>query len=258
MGLDIKNADLPGGTPEPTPVGDLIKDLEAAGITDQAGLQDKLQASHEAGNLANQLGETRSDLRRVQAELNDLKSGTVATPATPEPDFLGGYDTPAQPQGITLEQLELTLDRRDAAKQEAFDKAQTVNSARYKAITSEKHYPVMKAAWDKRCQDPVFIESVNAGRIDPVIAYQSMVTDFLSGVATKTLKTLKELSAPPGSTPTDHLETGDRGTQTPSLPGGGTKTDQSKLQEYQEKVNTGKTLTEDEQLDMIGKMMTDS
>ncbi len=253
MGLDV-NVNLPEGETATDVSGDqkteiekMIETLEAVNVTTDEDLQGKLQASQQTGNLANLLGETRTQVKQLQ----DTVANQQPQPSqTPTDGFLDSFETPVQ--GITIDQLTDVLDKREAKQREVATQAQQYAVAQYNAITRDKHYPVVKQVWEAKMRDPIFANGVNTGRVNPITAYQSTVIEFLAGVNANTLKTLQGVIKTPGENEdvTLHLEGGERGEEPqPTFPGA--NPEPKDIQKYQDHVNTGGSLTEQDELNLL-------
>ena len=261
MGLDVKNTDPLEGEPKPIVNIDqetatkLIADLEEAGIITEEDLQGKLQASQQTGHLANQLGETREQVRELQEK---VANQNVQSRQNPTDDF---FDSPEQSQqGISEERIIDLLDKRDAKKTQEATQARKYMVAQYNAITGNKYYPVVKTVWDAKMRDPAFANAVDTGQINPISAYQDTVIEFLSGVNAKTLETLKGVIKTPGENEEVnlHLEGGDRVTKlSPTLPGT-TTIEKNDVTKYQDHINKGGHLTEEQEVDMLSKVMSNT
>lgn len=231
-------------------VTNLIEILEKAGVTTEEDLQGKMQASSQAGNLANQLGEARNQVRELQSDLEGLKNSQSQPIETN--DFLGDLGVPQQPS-LTAKDVTDILDERDRKKDEVYNRAKTVAVKQYQAITNDKHYPQVQKIWEDKMSQPMVVEAINSGQLNPMIAYQSIVNDYLSGVTAKALDVIKGMKNTPG-TGDDvklHLESGG---PTPSMPGA-TETQTGDLQKIKDHVNTGGRLSEENELDLISKVL---
>lgn len=253
MGLDLENVDLKEDEPKPDVSIDqetatkLIADLEAAGIITEEDLQGKLQASQQTGHLANQLGETREQVRELQ---DKVANQNIQSKQGPTDDIFNSFEQPQQ--GISEDRIIELLDKRDAKKTQEATQARRYVVAQYNAITGNKYYPVVKATWEAKMRDPVFANAIDTGQINPISAYQETVIEFLSGVNAKTLETLKGVIKTPGENEEVdlHLEEGGRVIEpSPSLPG--TKIEPTNIQKYQDHVNKGGKLTEQDELNLL-------
>ena len=261
MELDIKtDLDLEGitstavGDDQKTEIEKMIESLEAVDVTTDEDLQGKLQASQQTGHLANQLGETREQLRELREVVANQPNAQPQT--VPTEDIFG---TPVPAGGITEDRLIEVLDKRDQAKVQVATQARKYAVDQYNAITRDKHYPVVKAVWDAKMRDPVFANAIDTGQINPISAYQSTVIEFLTGVNTKTLETLKGVIKTPGENENVdlHLEGGDRSVDsTPTLPGATPIKDTGDVQKYQDHINKGGRLNQDQEIDMLAKVMS--
>jgi len=236
-------------TPEETPeekvetqeapsidVDGLIAELEKAGVSKPEELQNKFVAAKEAGNLANQLGDTRREL----AEIKTLMAS--------QPKQQKDYDYEPDNTGLDLEEvIGRALDKREQAKARKQAEAQQAILGMWNEIQSDDDYSLVKPVWEEKLKDPNFLFQVQQGMANPVKEYNKVVRGYYKGIAKRSVDTIKTLQGRSGDIATPmHVEGGDRIQQ---LPKDSTK-EESRLKDLQDKANKG-TLTEEEELEAV-------
>jgi len=233
---------LPEETPKEeekpkTEVDELLAELEKVGITDAAKLQGTIRASKEAGNLANLVGELRSEI----AEIKQAKP----KPSTSDSDYL-------EPQDVDLRSLireELMGVERQKSEMQA--KAQKRMLEQYQEIKGDKFYPQVKEIWNEKLKDPEFVFEIQSGSTDPLREYDKMVREYLVGIAQRSAETIKTLQG--GKPIAPHVESGSA--RIPSAPDVKDENKKPKTKAIREKAEKGYLPTEDDQLDAIGEML---
>lgn len=219
-----------------TEVDDLVTELEKLGITDSKQLQGMDRASKEAGNLANIVGDLRT-------EVADLKQ--VKTKPSQDTEYL-------EPEGGDLEQvLERILDRREKRNVEVSTKARNIMLGQYKTIKEDKFYPQVKEIWNEKLKDPEFVFDLQSGETDPLRAYDQLVREYLVGIAKRSVDTIKTLQG--GKLAAPHMETGARIPGAPEVKDDDKR--KTKVKETKEKVDGGKILNLDEELDLLDTVL---
>lgn len=236
----------------------LMAELEKAGVTDTKALTGKLDAGAEAGHLAQLLGDARSGERAEQVKRQNAEAqvAELQKRLTAEP----GVD-PFEPTGQTMDlQSEIVkgvnaaLNERDAAAQ----KVQQYNLAQWNRIQTDKDYHLVQEVWEKKQKDPNFVMKIQNRMVDPFEEYQETVRGYYKGIAQQSLETIKQLRG--DVPPIPHVETGGR------VPTNIVSEDHStdmtetekKRKELAVKVEKGHQLTEEEEMDVIDSLLTDS
>jgi len=224
---------------EETPVDDtsaLLAELEKAGITKPDELTGKLEASYQAGNLANQLGEARQELAEIKAAMGQPK---------PTAEEYSGYEETADLEKI----LERTLDKREkvAARKQA--EAQKVVLGMWNKIQNDSDYKLVKEVWEDKLKDPNFTFKIQQGLVNPIEEYNDVVRGYYKGIAKRSLDTIKKLQG--GAVPaTPHVEDSARlpGSEVPI---GEEKSEAQKTVDRLKEITKTRTLTEEEELEAI-------
>jgi len=239
--VPVEPTEPPMDAPVPPPaddeVGSLIAELEKAGVKTVDELSGKLRASREAGNLANQLGESRKEI----AQLRELMEASRHTPA---PNFI---DEESADLGTIIEQrVNKTLDARDKRLAEQHRAQQEATLRTWSKIKTDKNYNLVKEVWEAKIKDPSYLYDVQTGNVSPLDEYNDTVVEYYKGIARRSVDTIKKLQGGGVTSPPPHMETGDR---TPQLQKETTPT-QARLKELKEKAAKG-LLTEEEELEAI-------
>jgi len=220
-----------------TEVDELVAELEKLGITDSTQLQGMDRASKEAGNLANIVGDLR-------AEVADLKQ--VKTKPPQETEYL-------EPEGGDLRSIirdELRGVQKETA--EASTKARNIMLGQYKQIKGDPYYPQVKEIWNEKLKDPEFVFDLQSGETDPLREYDKVVREYLVGIAKRSVDTIKTLQGG-GKPAAPHLETGARIPGAPELKDDDKR--RGKVKETREKVDKGKILDLDEEIDLLDAVL---
>jgi len=225
--------------PEATDVDALVKELEKAGVTTKAELQGKLRASQEVGQMANLLGDANKRLK-------DLEEASKMPPAEPEYDYSDGQ--PIDIDAIVEKRMNKVLDSREAKTRQIQQQAmQTWNE-----IQDDEDYGLVKDVWETKIKDPKFNMDIQTGRKNVTKEYAKTVRQYYKGISKRSLETIKALQE--GVVPVaPHVE-GDA--QMPGTPT--TTTENETLRKVQEKANTGKPLTVDEEMAALDSILQGS
>ena len=252
MAKEIENPTLDdGGTPEVKPtdnntpandVESLIAELEKVGITKPEELQGKLEAGTQAGQLANLLGETRAELRATKEAMEAMKQ-TKPYQENEFDQFEGNQTTDLE--GL----LTKVLDKREKEKSAKALQAQQAVMGMWNEIQTDPDYHLIKDVWEQKIKDPTFVYSVQIGQTNPVKEFNKIVREHYKGTMKRSLDTIKTLTGKSDIQP-PHVE---EGGPVPDMP-----TDDEEVSEHQKKLNEldkklegGKPLTEEDELDAI-------
>ena len=217
---------------------ELVSRLEKAGITEPKQLDGKLQAAQERGHLANLLGEVKGENAELKRMLMEMQANQKRQSAT------AGYDDP-QPGSIDLGDLIKKQIRSaiDDEKKASFEMQQRAWQA-WQQIQTDEDYHLVKDAWESKMRDPNFAVKLQAGAVDPVTEYRKVLRDHYKGavrLAAETIKSLTQGVAPPKV----HVE--DSARVASGMRPEPTETNKT-INGLREKVNRGKSLSEDEEL----------
>jgi len=225
----------PTETPS-TDIDGLIAELEKAGVSRPEELKNKFVAAKEAGNLANQLGQTR-------AELAEIKALVAAQPKPQSRD----YDYESDNTGLDLKDMMkqvIVEDRQEQSKQQA--EVQQHVLGMWNEIQSDDDYSLVQPIWEEKLKDPNFLFQVQQGMANPVKEYNKVVRGYYKGIAKRSVDTIKTLQGKSGIQTPMHVEGGDRVQQLPPELSKG----EERLKELQKKANKG-TLSGDEEMEAL-------
>jgi len=215
-----------------------LKDFE---IKDNAELTGKLDASKQAGQLANLLGKERERSQALEEKIDGLQ----AKPSS-EPDL----DNYGEGQTVNLEEVITNVYRKERKRDmDMARRQQHFQMQQYGKIVNNKNYKgAVKELWDSKQQDPAFMVQVNSGQIDPVEAFHNIVDDYKTNLLVKageTITTLQTGKAPP----IPHVEGSERVPQ--NLVSSGPAQEETLadkvIKELQEKVDRGEVLNSEEE-----------
>ena len=215
----------------------LIAELEKAQVTKVEDLQGKLKASKEAGQLANILGQVRSENQELKELIKSLK-----TKKDDDVDY--GQGQPVDIEELVSRSVEKVLTKKE--------KAQLENQQRFletwNTIQSDENYHLVGEVWESKLKDPNFNYQLQSGQVDPVKAYNKIVVDYYKGMAKRSADLIKNLKT--GTFRAPHMETeGAVEKSKPPLP-----ESKEKIQKLQEKVNKGYIPNDDELISLMGTM----
>lgn len=228
-------------------IDDLIEALKTADVTTVDQLEGKLSASQQVGHMQNMLGEERAEKQRLLETIQNMST------TKPTQQQTTSFDDVSEGQQVDLDSLvarnvEKVLDKRDKAAAQA----QTANLQKYHKIMSDRNYPKVKKVWEEKLKDPQFVFEITNGIKDSVDAYREIVDDFKDGLLKQSLDTITALTGTGKPTTSPHVE--GETTVSHNLPD--EKSDASEaIDKLQQEVDKGKQLTEQEQLDALGKVL---
>jgi hypothetical protein len=218
-------------------IDSFITQLEAANVSTPQELQGKLEASRQAGQTANLLGEARNELKALREEL----AATRAQPVPPKTEF-DEFDT-----GNTAVDLEQTISkvyrRERELEQKQMAEHQAKTNAQWNAIVSDPNYANVKTVWEEKLKDPNFVYQINSGLVNPTQAYNNTVIEFYKGMSQKAVDLVKTLQGKKSTVSPPHVESSTE-TPDPEEP----MTDQyAKIKKLQEKALKGQQPTEEDE-----------
>lgn len=239
------NADKAGAEVNQTDVDALIAELEKAGVTNTEQLQNKLSVTKEYGNVVNQLGDARAEIRQLREM---LQSGQQKRRVD---DF--GMDNTSQDVDLAglINKVMEERDIKKARQQQEYSKAVV---ATWNKIQNDQDYGLIKEVWEKKMSDPNFVFMIQNGQVNAIDEYHNTVREYYKGIAKRSVETIKTLAG--GSKiKAPHVESGNA--RVPGMKVNDDKTaQQEKIEELTDKVNKGKTLTIDEELDALMASLT--
>ena len=224
-------------------VDGLVAELEAAGVNSTEQLQGKLNASKEAGQLANLLGQSNARVRELENALTAQQQQPM------QPDYLGDED-----EGVNLQNMMRNTIREEVARERQMTlQAQQFVNSKWQEILSDPDYPQVKDIWEQQCQDPNFQAGMQSGQIDPVREYNQTVRRYFRGIARKSVDAIKTLQK--GGRPSlPHVE---GSAQLPDQPRGDLSSKDSRIQQFRERVEkTGKLTSENDALAVLDTLLS--
>ena len=217
---------------------ELVSNLEKAGITSAKQLDGKLQAASERGYLANLLGERNREISEMKAMLAEMQKmqSKAGQNSFDEPTQAGAIDI----GDLIKKQIKSAISEE---KQQALEMQQRAYQA-WQQIQSDEDYHLVADKWEARLRDPNFAVRLQAGAVNPVDEYQKLLRNHYKDavrLAATTIKSLTQGVAPPKV----HVE--DTARVSGSARPDPTEKDKT-INDLRGKVNTGKHLSEEEEL----------
>jgi len=220
------------------------------GIEDPKALSGKLDAGTQAGRLAQLYGEEKGKRAELEARLKELESRPRQQARQ---DF--DYDNYQEGQTIDIEAaIRKSVKSVINEEKETNRKLQEANLQRWNRINSDQNYGYVKDVWEAKLKDPNFSFKINQGLADPVEEYNNTVVDYLKTLLKQSHDTIQTIRGGPKEPP--HVETGERSSanmvsETPR------ESDHEKnLKKLKEKADSGKVLTQEEELSIIDSIFT--
>ena len=204
-------------------------------------------ASKESGRLAQLLGDERKRNEQLQAELN--QSRNAPQPKTNDFDI----DNYQEGQPIDIEKaVESAVEKVVSKREKIATEANQRSFAEQQSILTDKNYkvPEIRAAFEAVRNDPATVMQLQTGQITLSGLWHNVKDSYKDNLLAESRKVIDSLS---GKSPAPtHLE---RGGQTPEnlvqgQPKGDAKAE--RIKELKDKVAKGGTLSEEEELDVIG------
>jgi len=226
-------------------VESIISQLEAANVSTPQDLQGKLEASRQAGQTANLLGEARNEIRALREEMSKLQI------RKPDTSFVDEFDQSSSPPVDLERSIERGIKKVLTEQQQLALEAQRTNNAKWNAIVSDPNYSNVKDVWENKLKDPNFVYQVQNGLVDPGQAYNSTVLEFYKGMLKRSSETIRALSGKTPAVLPPHVEGSSKApAQEKELP-----EYEEKIKKTREAVERGKVLNEDEELAMIDAIL---
>jgi len=209
--------------------------LDNAGIKTKEDVQGKIDASKQAGQLANILGTVRAEKQQLEELIAEMRK-------TPKPSGDPDYaeDRPIDIEAAVKRSVKAVLDQEKQANAEQQQRV----LQQYNKITTDKHYNLVKEVWEEKMKNPNFV----VGNADLTEEYKNTVIDFYMGVSKKAGDVIRGMK--PGTIKPPHVE-GEGAIPGPEvdLPEA-----QEKMKKLQGKVNKGYKPSDDEMIDILDKM----
>lgn len=237
----------------------LLGSLEKAGVRDAKALEGKFEASRQAGNLANQLGNARAEIEKLTQA---LQSAETRRPAKRSHEDYEDFDMDTG-RTVDLEELVTRASSKAVSKaiQEERQKqmqAQQYYSQVWNNIQSDQDFPLVREVWEAKMQDPNFFMKVNNGQVDLQREYSETVRGFYKNLLSQARDSINLLKGKSPAPPGPRVETsGSRG-QPQNLvnEGGGEATPEQRAQaELLSKTKKGYRATDDEILNVFGSVI---
>jgi len=220
--------------------------LKKANISDPKQLEGKLQNAAGYQTIQSNLSKTEKRLATLEAENNELRN-SINNPQRYNIDDMYGQEEPIEAK------LERLLDARDRRKAERRRDMQVAQFKSYKKITGDKHYNVVKDAFNAKMQDPEVAYLINSGEMDAVEVYKNTVLDFYQDTAQRSLEALQAAKDSSSISP-PNVESSARVPDRSQ----DTLTDKDKkVEQLRAKAKEGKSLHADERADLINSALGD-
>ena len=239
----------------------LMETLERAGITNAddpaKALQGKFDASRQAGNLANQLGNARTEIQQLTQALESSRQAPAQRPTdpyqTPDYDSYAPIDIERIVEEKTAKAVLGVFNQKEKEQRDIQNRMISMANS----INADPDYALVKDLWEGKLQDPTFSNNLRTGQLHPEKAYMETKIEALKNVAKLAHQTLTTLNGTPQVADQPVLETsGSRG-QAQNLVGGGNDTP-AKYKEQadlQAKINKGYNPSDDEILDTFDDVL---
>lgn len=203
-GEPAKGAVTPAVSAAPN-VDELLVELEKAGVTNAAELQNKFKASSEVGRMAQLLGDERKRSRDLEDRLSQL-SNKSADRSSEDP-FAASTGGPIDIEAALERSVEKVLTKRELKAQQF----QQANIEAWNQIQQDEDYHLIRPIWEEKLKDPNFVFKIQSGQTNPVNAYTEEVRKFYKQTVKKAADTIKTLRGnTPGSIVPPHVESGER------------------------------------------------
>lgn len=227
----------------------LISELERAGVSNTQELTGKLEASVQAGRLAQLLGEERNRTRQLEDE---LRKTAVQKP-------VDDYGVPST--AIDIEStLERTVNRVLSKRDEAAALKQQRLIDTWNTISGDEDYPLVQPIWEEKLKDPKFVFAIQSGIKNPIDEYTKTVRNYYKNITKRAAETISQLrgGGAGGVDKPPHMETGERtGLHSKNLVAGKTGADTGKVVDNaKDKIKKQGALGDEEMLDILGTIMS--
>ena len=233
---------------EPTPkaeeepkenVEDFLVELKNAGIENPKQLQNKLDASAQAGKAFQMLGDERKLVAEKDAEIARLMS-QIDKPETNE------YGE--RPINIS-DEVRRGIKQEMAAMQKNAQQAQEKSMQAYNTIKTDQNYHLVADIWEEKVKDPAYIYQVQSGAVDPVRDFQGTVVNYFQNMVKKSHETITELVGEgKGKATPPHVESGETHSPNVVSEGKGVSANRQFLDSIRKKIYTeGYVATEEEE-----------
>ena len=234
-------------TPEATEeidIDGLLAELKKVDVKNVDQLQGKLVASREAGQLANQLGAARAELRELRELVSQQRSA-------PKADEFGNIE---EGRGVDLEATISKVIRNEVARERQMAmQAQGQVLARWNEINGDPDYDLVKEVWEKKLKDPNFNYKVQSGLADPLKEYNGVVREYHKGIAKKALDLITLLQKG-GKIPVPHVEAGGGPAATPTKEELSDR--ETKLKKLRESASKGGKFLEEDALEILDLVLS--
>ena len=227
-------------------------------MTEEAQLLEKLRAAgmntpeqvEGAIRNANKTFEMQSERDQLANQLKGMEQRLAA--AEQKPQVQNEYSE--EPVAVDLDTaLERALNKRDQKQQAAQAAIQQQQMKAWNTIQSDEDFKLVEAIWNEKLKDPNFVYGVQSGQVDPVLEYHGIKSKYFKGLMKSAVGTIETLQG--GGAPQVHVESGEA--RTPAMEVEGDESEQAKIiKELSDKANSGKILSEDEEMRLIGASLS--
>ena len=166
------------------------------------------------------------------------------------PDNTFDEFSPSPPADIEKTVIAAIRKEKELERQQAYQQ-QSATNAQWNAIVSDKNYAHVKAVWEDKLKDPNFVYQIQAGLVNPGQAYNETVVDFYKGMTQKAVGLVKQLQSGTSRKAPLNLESN----QVPVGRENELPENTQKIKKLQEAVNTGKILSEDQELAALDALL---
>jgi len=224
-----------------TPEENLSEEAQLLAALKEAGMTKPEQVDGAIRN-ANKTFQMQSERDQLANQLKDMEK-RMAEMET-KPTDTGEYGEAVDLQGEIRKAFK--AERAEERRQNALVQEQQMKS--WNTIQSDADFKLIESIWNEKLKDPNFIYGVQSGQVDPVMEYHSVKSEYFKGLMKSAVGTIETLQG--GGAPKVHVESGDA--RTPAMEPDGDESEQAKIiKELGDKADSGKILSEDDELRLI-------
>jgi len=177
-------------------VESVLDTLKNLGIDSPQALEGMHGASQQAGNLANQLGDSRREVQMLREEMMQIRAAQQNQPKAQPEQYYDSYD--ANNDQNIINAVEQTVSRVFDKKVEAMGKQQVEANQRFiaeeQAIQGDKDFNIVRDVWEAKLKDPKFMYGLQTGQINKIAEYNDTVKTFYRELLVKSRDTLEGLT----------------------------------------------------------------
>jgi hypothetical protein len=212
----------------------LLEKLKAAGMNTPEKVDGAIRNATKTFEMQSERDQLANQLREMQNQISEAQK-----PRQPQNE----YDEPVAVDLQSEIRKAIKEDREETSRQQAAIQQQQMKA--WNTIQTDADFKLVEELWSEKTKDPNFIYGVQSGQVDPVLEYHSVKSEYFKGLMQKAAGTIETLQG--GGAPKVHIESGEA--RTPAMKDDGEESEQAKiLRELRDKANSGKILSEDEEL----------